>query len=373
MSPSVQASAGVRGVEVLQHWREESAPPRAEPAVHALVTGASGFIGMHLAERLLAQGKRVRVLVRKPESVAELQRLGAEVVVGALSDSQAIKAAVKGVETVYHLAAMTSALRVADMMACNAHGARAVALACAEQSQPPVLVHVSSIAAAGPVPCGEFKRETDEPRPISNYGRSKLAGERAVAEFAGRLPITIVRPGIVFGPRNREMLPMFKAIKYANVHFVVGWNTPPLSLLHVDDCVSALTQAAARGTRLSTESREPAERLTSGRGLYFAVGPEYPDYAGLGRLIRAALRRPYAPVFPLMGPFPWIAAGINEQVSRLRGKPDSFNLDKIREARASSWACSAELAQRELGLAPRLPLGDRIAETVAWYRANRWL
>ena len=107
--------------------------------------------------------------------------------------------------------------------------------------------------------------------------------------------------------------------------------------------------------------------------MYFAAAPEYPDYAELGRMLRRALRRPYAPVVPLMGPLPWIAASVNERIAQLRGKPDSFNLDKIREARAQSWACSGERAQQELGYRVRGSLQDQLADTVAWYSQNRWL
>jgi nucleoside-diphosphate-sugar epimerase len=370
MSRSTESDrSGVRSIEIVQHGRKQK-PARAEP-VHALITGASGFIGMHLAERLLADGKRVRLFVRRPDAVARLRSLGAEVVTGTLDDVEAISQAVEGVETVYHLAAMTSALRVADMQHANGEGARNVAQACAAQDQPPVLLQVSSIAAAGPTERGKVRRETDEPAPISNYGRSKLSGEQAVAEFAGGVPITIMRPGIVFGPRNREMLAMFQTIKYANVHPVPGWRSPALSLVHVDDCVETLVRAAERGSRLPAEG---ANQLTSGRGVYFASSPEFPDYAELGRLLRKLLGRPWAPVLPLIGPLPWIAAAVNEGViCRLRGRPDSFNLDKIREAKAPSWACSGELAERELGVRPVASLEERFASTVEWYYKNRWL
>lgn len=366
-----QSRTGVRSVELVQHW---SKPDEAfDRPVHALITGVSGFIGRHLAERLLADGKRVRLLVRRPESVAELQSLGAEVVVGGLNDAGALSSVVQGVETVYHLAAMTSALSVAEMLSVNRDGAGNIARACAAQRDKPLLVQVSSIAAAGPAPRGGLRRETDLPAPVSNYGRSKLAGEQAVAQFAGEVPTTIVRPGIVFGPRNREMLPMLRSIKYVRAHFVAGWQPPALSLIHVEDCVELLLQAAATGSRLPAPDSDPLSQLTSGRGVYFAVIEEYPDYAELGRMMRSLLQRPRAPIIPLLGPLAWMAAGINEQIARWRGRSDSFNFDKIREATAASWACSAELARRELGFAPKLPLERRLQSTVQWYQQQQWI
>lgn len=359
----------VRSVEVVRHDGQELGQP-----VHALITGANGFIGMHLTERLMADGRRVRLFVRKPETVARLKQSGAEVVVGTLDDEEALARAVDGVETVYHLAAMTAALRVDDMMRANGAGSSNIARACAAGQQRPVLVHVSSIAAAGPTERGRVRRETDSPAPISNYGRSKHAGELAVAEHAAQVPITIVRPGIVFGPRNTEMLPMFKTIKFAHFHPVPGRNPPQLSLMHVEDCVEVLLRAAETGSRLSADERNVGDRLTSGHGVYFATAPEFPDYAELGRTLCKLLGRPCAPVVSLPGPLPWIVAGINEKVlGRLRSKPDTFNLDKIREARAESWACSGELAARELGVKPIASLEERLASTVQWYRQNRWL
>lgn len=371
MSSAPKSIASVSGIELVQHWSK--ADKRLDRPVHALVTGANGFIGRHLAERLLADGKSVRLYVRRPETVEELRRLGAEVFVGGLDDVAAITQAVQGVETVYHLAAMTSAFSVQEMLRVNRDGAENVARACLAQPQTPLLIQVSSIAAAGPARRGELRKETDLPEPISDYGRSKLAGEQAVAQFAADLPVTIVRPGIVYGPRNREMLPMFRAIKYAHAHFVPGWRTPPLSLIHVDDCVDLLLQAVEKGSRLPARKGDPLGQLTSGRGVYFASAAEHPDYAELGRLIRPILHRPLAPVIPLVGPLAWMAARANERLARWRGRPDSFNLDKIREGTASSWACSAELAHRDLSFTPAFPLQDGLKSTVQWYQQQHWL
>jgi nucleoside-diphosphate-sugar epimerase len=326
---------------------------------------------MHLAERLLAQGKRVRLFVRRPDAVEELRQSGAEVVVGSLDDADAIERAVDGVETVFNLAAMTAAIRPDDMLRVNGDGSRLIAAACAAQWRKPLLVQVSSIAASGPAKRCEVRKETDAPAPVSNYGRSKLAGEQAVAEFAAEIPITIIRPGIVFGPRNREMLPMFKSIKFGGLHAVPGWRSPALSILHVDDCVDVILAAASRGSRLPA-CEGTTERLTAGRGVYFAVGPEYPSYFELGRLMRSALNCPRAFVLQ-MGNIPWLAAAMTEQVARIRGKPNSFNLDKIREARVESWACSGELAEQELGFSVPRPLTERLQATVDWYRQERWL
>jgi len=335
-----------------------------------LITGASGFIGGHLAERLIEQGNELRCLVRKTSNVENLPAAKIEFVYGDLRDEAALANAVSGVEVVYHLAAMTSALRSADLLEANARGTERIAAACAAQPNPPVLVAVSSIAASGPIERGSIRTEDDAPAPVSDYGHSKLAGETACREFAAHVPTTIVRAAIVFGSRNKEMLPILKTIRRLRVHAIPTYRPPPLSYVHIDDLVELMIRAASDAPRLP-----PAGDTTApaGQGIYFASMDEHPDYAEFGRMLRVLLGRPFAPMLHLPAFAAYPIAGINQSVARLRGKPDSFNIDKIREATASSWACSGEAARRDLGLEMPKSMQQRLAETVAWYREAGWL
>lgn len=334
-----------------------------------LITGASGFIGQHLAETLIRRGDSVRCLVRQSSQTQLLESLGVDLVRGHLGDPDSLDAALEDVDVVFHLAGATAAFSEADFMRVNREGTENLASRCAALEKPPIHVVVSSVAAAGPAPLGVLRSEADQPQPISLYGKSKRAGEIAAEAFAHIVPTTVVRPGIVFGPRNRETLPVFKTIARFRVHPVAGWRTPRLSLIHVEDLVELLLRAAEVGQRIPAD---PAER-TGGRGYYFACAPEYPDYAQWGGMVKAALNRPYAPTLHLVGPFPWIAAACSELIARSRRRPDNFNRDKIREARALSWACSADAAARDLQFQPAKSLPERIEETVLWYRENGWL
>ena len=203
--------------------------------------------------------------------------------------------------------------------------------------------------------------------PVSKYGRSKRAGEIALERLADRLPVTIVRPGIVYGRRDPKIAAVFKAIQRTGVHFVVGFRTPPLSLIHVDDLVGLIVRAATDGETLAGAGG-PA-----GRGYYLACDDsDHPTYWQFGRRIATALGRGVF-VWPL---WRWVGrtvGRVSEVVSRLTGGQSLLTLDKVREATVRSWACSAAKAREQLAFAPSLPLDARLSETAAWFREQGWL
>ncbi|MGE3780384.1 MAG: NAD-dependent epimerase/dehydratase family protein, partial [Pirellulaceae bacterium] len=329
---------------------------------------ATGFIGSHLVESLVRRGDRVRCLVRPNSLCGPLQSMGVELVRGELGRPGDLRAAVADVDVVFHLAGSICALRRDDLFRVNRDGTEQVARACAAQSNPPTLVVVSSVAAAGPTSRLGCRLESDPPAPVSNYGASKRAGELAAWRFAHAVPTTIVRPGIVFGPRDRESLPIFRAVATFRLHLVPGLASPPLSYIYVLDLVTLLLQAAARGQRLRSHPDEP-----NGGGIYFATHSEHPSYAQWGQLIARASGVGRIVVFPLAQPMPWLVAAATELVNRCRGRNYQLNIDKMRDALVESWACSGDKAHRELGFAPGDSLAAQFAATAAWYRAAGWL
>jgi nucleoside-diphosphate-sugar epimerase len=337
-----------------------------------LITGASGFVGRNLTRLLARHGCKVRCLVRRTSSVRLLKKWGAELWCGSLSDSATLRAAIAGCDGVLHVAGLTHALSRQELMRVNATGAHHIAEACSLQPNPPVLVLVSSLAAAGPCLRGTIRTEAHRPAPISHYGYSKRAGELAVESFADRVPITVVRPGAVFGPWDRVTLPVYQSIDRLGIHMVPTFAPPPLSMIYVEDLAELLVLAAQRGRRI--RPAPPGDlQVEPSPGYYFACDAEYPDYAEMGRMIGHALGRRHVCCLHLAEPFPWLVAGTIELVSRLRQRTDILSVDKIREAYAGSWASSPQSAERELGFRPARSLADRIHDTIQWYRQNRWM
>ena len=216
----------------------------------ALITGASGFIGSQLAAALVARGQTVSCLVRSRSPVEHLKSLGAQLIEGDVTAPQSLTAAVAEADVVYHLAGLTRARSRAEFLSVNDAGVANILEACRRRTTPPTVVVVSSLAAAGPSQRDRPRREADPPAPVSNYGRSKRAGELAAVARAGDLPITIVRPPIVLGEADATGLTLFQMVSRTGIHLVMGFRPVRLSVIHVADLVAALILAAERGQRL---------------------------------------------------------------------------------------------------------------------------
>ena len=323
-----------------------------------LVTGANGFIGSHLVEALLARGYRVRCLVRRSSDLSFIRHLAVEWTYADLSDGDALDHVCRGIHAVCHCAALTRALDEETFMRINAGATEALARACL-QAAPDMarFLFVSSVAAAGPAQSkDDTLSESSPPRPITWYGKSKLAAEKALLAMTDRLPVTIVRPAPVFGPRDRDFLPYFRLLK-RGLDLQVGGDDRWVSLIYVCDLISLIL--------LSLES-EAAEGQ-----IYYACGPAHTRQEFSQAIARALGKRTVPVALPsaLLTPI-----GLWSRIqARLTGQPGLLNDQRILDIKVRYWLFSGNKARQDLGFAPEHDLDSAVRETVHWYRENRWL
>jgi dihydroflavonol-4-reductase len=325
--------------------------------VRWLITGATGFIGTTLVERLLARGDEVRALVRDVGRAKELRAMGAELVRGDLARPESLEESAPDVDVVVHLAGLVKAVSRAEFHSVNVEGTRSLAQVAARTGRAKFVL-VSSLAAAGPSTPGRPRVETDRPAPVSIYGQSKLAAEEALRVFAPKLDASIIRPPIVYGPRDKEFLPSLFRLAKAGMIAKSGSGEKHYSLIHVDDLVAMILDVADRGARVD-------EAGTA--GVYFcADGVDY-TWEALARGAMSALGRRGA-VVPIPEAITWLAAGALSATARLTGRPAILSLDKMMEIREPAWTCSSDKARRELGWAPRVSFVDGMRDSVSWFR-----
>ncbi len=317
-----------------------------------LVTGGTGFIGTHLLERLAATGASVRALVRR-QSAPRTLPLGIEAVYGDLTTGEGLDAAITGAHTVIHLAGVTKALHTVDYYTGNVRATQQLAQAMAGRGLR--LVHVSSLAAIGPADPGAALAEDAEPHPLTHYGKSKLDAERVVRDLAP--DAVIVRPPVVYGPRDTDVFQLLKSISRGLVLQLAGgerW----FSAIYVKDLVEGLLAAA----------RTPQ---AAGRS-YFLAHAKPVSWTQLGAVAaRIMSRTPRVVTLPFAVANAVGACG--EIWARVTGRPGIVSRDKVAEARCMAWTCDTRRAAQELGFVAPTSLETGLSETLAWYKEAGWL
>ncbi|MGH2620391.1 MAG: NAD-dependent epimerase/dehydratase family protein [Anaerolineales bacterium] len=330
-----------------------------------LVTGATGFIGHHLVHALLEKGDQVYCLVRPTSDTSRLPTEQVSLAIGDITDPTSLQPALEDIGVVYHLAGELTAKSREAFLSVNEGGARNLAEACARAGSAPILVVLSSLAAAGPNPDNLPRNEQDPDAPVSNYGRSKLAGERAARASSTRVPLTIVRAPIVFGEWDRDVFKLFRLVQLG-LHLIPVGTRQRYSLIHAAELAGLLIRCAASGER--------AKPGFPDSGLYYAAYAQHLTYAELGARLAEALGRARAKAISVPKRLTWLVAAGFEGLARLTGRaPDIINLDKAREGFAGSWSCSPAKAEQQLGFRPAQPLPVRLRQTADWYRASGWL
>ncbi len=322
----------------------------------AVVTGGTGFIGWALCEALRDAGCTVRAIVR-PSSSNPLPE-GVERWDAPL-EAAAMAPAYDGAQAVYHLAGLTRARSLDEFLRVNAEGARQAALASREVGA--FFVLVSSQAAAGPGTLAQVRTEEHPPAPVSDYGRSKLEGERVLLDIEG-LRYAIVRPPGVYGPRDKDFLALFQAARRGLMPRL-GSADKAYTMIHVDDVVASLRAVAAAGV-----AGNPAVQ-----GEAFFIGHPTPVTQGqlLAHVAAAMQRR--ARQLPLPIPILRLIAELGEVQGMLTGRAALLNRDRFRELSAPGFVCSVDKIAAAIDWRASVEIRAGLADAARWYGEAGWL
>ncbi len=325
--------------------------------MNALVTGSNGFLGSHLVEGLLAKGYDVHCLVRRTSDLRWLTGLPVRFVYGDVTLPESLREAVAGKDYVYHAAGILKGRSQWAFDRVNLHGTANLLKACWEYSRSlGRFVLISSQSAGGPSRNKIPATETSEPRPVSRYGRSKLKAEQEARRYLRRLPITIVRPPAIFGPRDSGMYPFFKLLKQGVVALVSGKRCA--NLVYVRDVVSGAILAGEKEAAVGQTYYVAAERGCAWR--------EFAEAAARAMGVRPLVVSVPAAAVKAIG-------GWNTLTGALTGRARMLDWQKANEILQPYWLCDISKAKRELGYRPKYSLEDGLRETSNWYVKEGWI
>lgn len=330
-----------------------------------LITGGSGFIGSGLVARLNQEGIVPRLLLRSTSNLEHLAGCQYERIEGSLSDLESLRRAVSGAHSVFHLAASVAGNTAKDFSQTNTDGTALLIRSMLESGQVfERFVYVSTLAAGGPSLTSDPRNEANPDTPVSEYGRSKKNAETAILAYRDRIPMVILRPPMVYGPRDRATLLFAKAAqkRWVPLPRTGGLSiTKTYSQIHVDDLVDALVCVLKKNI----------DRSKSGQ-FYYVSGEEIirdrDIYTAYGRALGIEPK-----FFLLPTSFITPTAWILNTIGKLRGKAFPLNSDKMNEILPNHWTCSSELFRSEFSFRPSRSYEVGVKGTVKWYLEKGWL
>jgi nucleoside-diphosphate-sugar epimerase len=307
------------------------------------LTGATGFIGGALAKRLAGAGWHVKALVRSLTKARALRQLDVEIVQGDLADDEALRSLLDGVHAVVHCAGAVRGVDDQDFFPVNVAGTRRIAALAALMDPPPRFVALSSLAAREPH--------------LSPYAASKHEAELVLSQVAGSMPLTILRPPAVYGPGDREMLPLLLLLM-RGFALMLGSEGSRFSMLYVDDLAAAIERCLVAG-----DSTRGTFALHDGRvGGYTWDAIVELAAPVRGRPIRR-LRLPRGLLNSL--------AVMSSQWGRLTGTAPMLTPGKVRELTHADWVCDNTEVSRALGWTPQVEFPSGLRRTLAWEQAAK--
>ena len=324
----------------------------------SVVTGASGFVGSHLVDRLIKEGHQVKCILRKTSSRKWLEGKPVEIIDCGLFDKEALKEVLKDADYLFHIAGVVKSKNEEGFYKGNVETTRVLLDVLSEvNTNIKRVVICGSFTSCGPsydgTPCTELTPE----HPITTYGKSKLAQEELAKKYMDKLPISILRLHAVYGERDAEIYKVFKTFKMG-LMTLVGFDDKKLNLIHVQDAVNGLYAAS---------QKEAAVGQT-----YFLASEEIYTWPQIGKAISKAFGR-NALTLRLPHFLVYTVAAFAQFFAMFSSKPTIFNLEKARDFVQKYWICDISKAKNELGFEETVHLEDGMKRTIDWYKKMKWL
>jgi nucleoside-diphosphate-sugar epimerase len=324
-----------------------------------LITGGNGFIGSHLVEALYKKDYEIICIVRKSSNLKWIKNIPVKFIYGDITKKESIGNLIKNenIDYIYHVAGITKAVNYNLYEEVNFIGTKN--LLDAVSSSPNRIkkfIYLSSLAAAGPSKDGSLIREDFPSHPVSKYGMSKRKGEEIAISYMERIPVTIVRPTAIYGPRDRDLLQMFKLIKKGIIPLI--GKERYIDLCHVEDLINGIILAGEKDS-------------SKGNIFFISSGKVYP-WSYIGKL-SASIMGVKARVVHIPISFLYATAMVSHIWAKIFNNPTIINMDKFKEIKERYWICDISKAKSCLGYDPKISLEDGFRETFTWYEKNGWL
>lgn len=324
----------------------------------ALVTGATGFVGSHLVDKLIEKNYEVYCLKRKTSSTKWLDGKNVKYVEGDLFSNDALEKCIKDMDYVFHVAGVVKAKTKEGFYHGNSDSTKnLLEITYKVNSGLKKFIFVSSLAASGPAKSDKPVDENTVPDPITTYGLSKLKAEEEVYKFRDKFPISIISPPAVFGPRDTEILIYFKTFS-KGLNSVIGFDAKYLSLVYVEDLVDGIILAA--------------ENNKADGQKYFVCFDKAYNWDEIGSLTSKLLGKKALKI-RLPHSILYSVGYLAELFSTFSSKPATLNIEKCKDITQLRWVCSNEKAKRELGFKAKYSLEESFKKTIDWYKEMKWI